>query len=78
MAKGVRKVLNTDIGLSATGIAGPTGATKDKPVGLTYVAIAIGDKVYSKELYLGDNRNRNRIRAAQAALDMLRRELQLL
>ena len=78
MASGVRKVLNADIGISATGIAGPTGATADKPVGLTYVAIAIGDKVYSKELFLGDNRHRNRVRAAQAALDMLRRELLLL
>ncbi len=75
MAKGVRKVLHTDIGLSATGIAGPTGATETKPVGLTYIAIAIGKKVYSKELLLGDNRHRNRIRAAQAALEMLRQEL---
>lgn len=78
MALGVRKVMNTDIGISATGIAGPTGGTSDKPVGLTYIAIAIGDKVYSKELFLGDNRQRNRIRAAHAALDMLRRELLLL
>lgn len=78
MANGVRKIMNADIGISATGIAGPTGATEDKPVGLTYIAISIGDKVYSKELFLGDNRHRNRIRAAQAALDMLRKELLLL
>ena len=77
MALGVRKVLNADVGLSATGIAGPTGATEDKPVGLVYVAVAIGSKVYSKELFLGDNRHRNRIRAAQAALNMLRKELLL-
>jgi len=75
MAKGVRKVLKTDIGLSATGIAGPTGATETKPIGLTYIAIAIGNKVYIKELYLGDNRQRNRARAAQAALELLRQEL---
>lgn len=75
MAKGVRKVLQTDIGISATGIAGPAGATETKPVGLTYIAIAIGNKVYSKELLLGDNRHRNRIRAAQAALELLRQEL---
>jgi nicotinamide-nucleotide amidase len=78
MALGVRKVLNADVGVSATGIAGPTGATEDKPVGLVYVAIAIGNKVYSKELFLGDNRHRNRVRAAQAALDMLRKELLLI
>lgn len=78
MAEGVRKLMNSDVGISATGIAGPTGATESKPVGLTYIAIAIGEKVYSKELFLGDNRHRNRIRAAQAALNMLRKELLLI
>lgn len=78
MAKCVRKLLKTDIGISATGIAGPTGGTETKPVGLVYIAISLGDKTYSKELFLGDNRHRNRIRAAQAALEMLRKELLLL
>lgn len=78
MAKCVRKLLKTDIGISATGIAGPTGGTESKPVGLVYIAISLGDKTYSKELFLGDNRHRNRIRAAQAALEMLRKELLLL
>ncbi len=77
MAVGVRKLMKAEVGISATGIAGPTGATETKPVGLTYIAISIGDKVYSKELFLGDNRHRNRIRAAQAALNMLRKELLL-
>ena len=75
MALGVRKLMGTDVGISATGIAGPGGATETKPVGLVYVAISIGDRTYSKELFLGDNRQRNRIRAAQAALEMLRKEL---
>jgi len=78
MAEGVRKLLKTDIGISATGIAGPTGGSNEKPVGLIYIAISIGNKTYSKELFLGDNRHRNRIRAAQAALEMLRQELLLL
>lgn len=78
MAVGVRRLLKTDIGISATGIAGPTGGTESKPVGLVYIAISIGDKTYSKELFLGDNRHRNRIRAAQAALEMLRKELLIL
>ncbi|MCX6157826.1 MAG: competence/damage-inducible protein A [Ignavibacteriae bacterium] len=78
MAVGVKKTMNADVGISATGIAGPTGATETKPIGLTYIAISIGDKVYSKELFLGDNRHRNRIRAAQAALNMLRKELLLI
>ncbi|MFA7360953.1 MAG: competence/damage-inducible protein A [Candidatus Kapaibacterium sp.] len=78
MAVRVRKFLKTDIGISATGIAGPTGGTETKPVGLVYIAISLGDKTYSKELFLGDNRHRNRIRAAQATLEMLRKELLIL
>ncbi len=39
MAKGVRAILKTDFGIGITGIAGPTGATKTKPIGLTYIAI---------------------------------------
>ncbi|MBR2916066.1 MAG: CinA family protein, partial [Clostridia bacterium] len=40
MAKGVRNSFGADIGIGITGIAGPTGGTKEKPVGLVYVAIA--------------------------------------
>ena len=40
MAKNVRKILNTDYGVALTGIAGPTGGSKRKPVGLTYIAIS--------------------------------------
>src|SRR5258708_2519380 len=42
MAHGVRALFNADIGLSVTGIAGPGGATDQKPVGLTYMAISAG------------------------------------
>ncbi len=45
MAKGIQKVSVTDIGISVTGIAGPDGGTAEKPVGLFYIGIAIGDKV---------------------------------
>ncbi len=40
MADGVRKLLNVDIGISTTGIAGPKGGTKDKPIGLVYIAVS--------------------------------------
>jgi nicotinamide-nucleotide amidase len=75
MASGIRKRANTTFGLSITGIAGPTGATKDKPVGLVYTALAWDQGVHvKKNLFLGD-RNAIKFQATQRALDMLRRHL---
>lgn len=78
MAKGVQKKLKTDWSISVTGIAGPTGATENKPVGLVYLAIANPEKqVESYELRLGEKRGREAIRFLTNcyALDKLRREL---
>ncbi len=75
MAAGIRKNFDTDIGLSTTGIAGPTGGTKDKPVGLLYVGLATSEKVLSRKFLLGEDRLINKDRGAQATLDLLRREL---
>ncbi len=75
MAEGVREQSGTDLGLAVTGIAGPTGGTKEKPVGLVYLALA--DKrtaVVRSHLFSGD-RDGIRCRASQAALDLLRRYL---
>lgn len=75
MAQGVRKLARTDYALGVTGIAGPTGATPQKPVGLVYIAVSSEDDTYSKEFrFLGDRTVVKR-RASQMALDMLRREL---
>ena len=75
MAQGVRKLARTDYALGVTGIAGPTGATPQKPVGLVYIAVSSEDGTYSKEFrFLGDRTVVKR-RASQMALDMLRREL---
>lgn len=75
MAEGVRAVSGADIGLAATGIMGPTGATFDKPVGLVYIGICDSKICTAKEFIFGDDRLLNKDRASQAALDMLRRNL---
>lgn len=75
MAVNVREKFNADIGISTTGIAGPTGATPGKPIGLVYIGFSSKDKSYSKQYFMGDNRERNRIKTVQAALDLLRKEL---
>ncbi len=60
MAKGVRLVTNSDIGVSITGIAGDTGGTKEKPVGLTYICIDTEDTTFVKEFIFSRKRNDNR------------------
>lgn len=75
MAEGVRAVSGTDIGISTTGILGPTGATTNKPVGLVYIGYCDDKVCTAKKFLFGDNRILNKQRAAQAALEMLRRQL---
>ena len=75
MASGVRALLGSDIGISTTGIAGPTGGTPDKPVGLVYIALATKDYVYCEKHIFHEDRAGNKREAADAALDMLRRYL---
>ncbi len=75
MAEGVRARARTHYGLGITGIAGPGGATPDKPVGLVHVALARPERPVSWRLLLGHGRDRVRRRAAVAALDLVRRDL---
>ena len=75
MAEGVRKRLGTDIGISTTGIAGPTGATATKPVGLVYLALSAKDIVIARKQIFGPDRNSVKQRSAQAALELARRYL---
>ncbi|MDP4093317.1 MAG: competence/damage-inducible protein A [Bacillota bacterium] len=72
MASGVMKKMNTDIGVSITGIAGPGGATAEKPVGLVYVAIADKNGASFKELHLWGSRERIRNVSVLNALDLIR------
>jgi nicotinamide-nucleotide amidase len=77
MAVGVKTRLSTTWGLSITGIAGPTGGTDIKPVGLVYIGLAGPNGVKSFEYRFGAIRGRSLIRhvSACAALDNLRRQL---
>ena len=75
MAEGVKSTSGTDIGLSTTGIMGPTGATTDKPVGLVYIGYCDEKVCTAKKFIFGDDRLLNKQRTAQAALDFVRRQL---
>lgn len=62
MAHGVKRALNTSIGISTTGIAGPGGGTEKKPVGTVYIGIAMDGLVESVRLDIGQHCSRDEIR----------------
>jgi len=75
MAEGARRLLRADVAVAVTGIAGPSGGTDDKPVGLTYAALA-GPEAHTCERYVWHGeRDANRESSAEAALALLRRYL---
>ena len=74
MVEGVKKALNADYAISTTGIAGPTGGTPEKPVGTVWIGVSGPNKTFAKKyVFVGDHRERNIVRSAQTALQMLRR-----
>ncbi|MBU1299309.1 MAG: competence/damage-inducible protein A [Bacteroidetes bacterium] len=73
MAAGIREISKTDIGISTTGIAGPTGATPDKPLGLVWIGYADLKNLITKKFLFGDDRVRVKIRSSQAAMELIRR-----
>ena len=75
MAEGIRALLDGDIGIATTGIAGPTGGTPDKPVGLVYIALATKDYLYHERHIFHGDRGGNKRKAAEAALVMLKKFL---
>lgn len=70
MAEGAAKAAKADVGLSSTGIAGPGGGTKEKPVGLVYVGCSVRGKTAVKECRFSGDRMENRLNTVQTALTM--------
>ena len=75
MARGGKKVLSADICLADTGIAGPTGSTLTKPVGLFYIGLSHQTETCSKKHEFQGNREYNKRSAANAALSWLKEYL---
>ncbi|HEU5457237.1 MAG TPA: CinA family protein, partial [Terracidiphilus sp.] len=75
MAEGIRKRTGATLGMGVTGIAGPTGGTDEKPVGLVYIAVSDAQTTDTYQRNFRGNRDRVRQWAAQQALDLVRRKL---
>lgn len=73
MVNGLRKKTSAQVCISITGIAGPNGGTPDKPVGLVYIGVSVGDRVVCQSFELMGNRERIRNDACMRALDIVRR-----
>jgi nicotinamide-nucleotide amidase len=78
MANGVRAKFKTDYSIATSGIAGPTGATPGKPVGLVWIAVSTPEGTISKSFAFSNDRERNILRSSVTALNMLRLELVIL
>ena len=75
MAEGIRKRTGADIGLSVTGVAGPGGGTDEKPIGLVFFGLALGNEVRVRKLEFPGQRETIRLRSSRIALDWMRRVL---
>jgi nicotinamide-nucleotide amidase len=75
LAEGIRRRCRSTYGIGVTGIAGPTGGSEEKPVGLVYIALSDGVQTEVIEKNFGGDRDRIRFFASQQALDMIRRKL---
>lgn len=75
LAEGIRRRTGTDIGIGITGIAGPTGGSPEKPVGLVFISLADEHGTQIREFRFPGTRDRIRHWASQAALEMVRRRV---
>jgi PncC family amidohydrolase len=77
MAKGIKQVSQSDLGLAVTGIAGPGGGTP-KPVGLVYICLASDESVVCEEFRFKGKREEIKFQASEAALEMIKKHVQAL
>ncbi|UCC21973.1 MAG: competence/damage-inducible protein A [Planctomycetota bacterium] len=77
MAQGVKKNAGTDFAVGITGIAGPTGGSEQKPVGLVYISLGSDNGCETRRFVISGDRELIRLRAAQTALNMLRLKLEV-
>jgi nicotinamide-nucleotide amidase len=75
MAKGIKRIAKTDIGLAVTGIAGPLGGTEDKPVGTVYIGLSVDDNIFSSQYRFSGERDKVKLNTSEMALDWVRRYL---
>lgn len=73
MAQGIKKVSGTNLGLAVTGIAGPGGGTREKPVGLVYICLASDENVVYKEFRFKGKRKEIKVQTSEAALEMIKK-----
>ncbi|PNX45572.1 MAG: competence protein ComA [Thermoplasmata archaeon M11B2D] len=71
MAQAIRQNARVDCGLATTGIAGPTGGTKDKPVGLVYIALSTKDTLIVKQFLFSGDRISNKENTCTKALELI-------
>ena len=76
MAKNGRNIFNSDICVSVTGIAGPGGGTKDKPVGLVYVGYCTSSILKVDKYSFHSNRKSNKLRTSQAVLNLIMKNIE--
>lgn len=72
MAEGVKTLMKSDFSAAVTGIAGPSGGSLKKPVGLAYIAVVAGKDCYSKRVLYKGGRRRNKEKFAEAVLKLIK------
>ncbi|MCF8339069.1 MAG: CinA family nicotinamide mononucleotide deamidase-related protein, partial [Bacteroidales bacterium] len=75
MADGVRNRFKTDYAIATSGVAGPEGGTKEKPVGMVWIAVSSPARTVARAFHFGNNRERNNELSVLSGLNMLRKEL---